>query len=102
MSLGDSNEGLKKAEISFKPEPVIPDPDPDPDVPPTPGKKTGDINSDGAVDLKDVCLMRRMILGVFELTDSDIEKADLNGDGRVDTRDAFYLKRGILLGRSYN
>lgn len=59
--------------------------------------QTGDLNADGAVNLKDVVLLRRYIAGGWNVTLDDT-KADINGDGTVSLKDAVLLRRMIAGG----
>ena len=58
---------------------------------------TGDVNSDGAIDLKDVVLIRRFIAGGWDV-ELDTETADVNNDGEVDLKDVVLIRRYIAGG----
>ncbi|MBQ6602391.1 MAG: PQQ-binding-like beta-propeller repeat protein [Eubacterium sp.] len=49
--------------------------------------KYGDVNEDGAVDLKDVNAVFRIVSGNVAATDSQKAAGDVNGDGYVDLKD---------------
>ncbi len=92
-----------------KPEPETnPDPKPDPDLKPDPAGepeiipgqypalKTGDLNNDGIVDVRDVNLALRHILELTTLDDRAISAADINEDGQVDIIDVVAITRYTL------
>ena len=54
-----------------------------------------DCNDDGAVDMKDVLLLRRFVASAVTEKDIDILAADANGDGSVNIKDVEYLRRVI-------
>ena len=58
---------------------------------------SGDVNNDGVVDLKDVILIRRFIVGGWDV-DVDTEAADVNNDGVVDLKDVILIRRFIAGG----
>ena len=53
--------------------------------------KTGDVNGDNSVDMKDVTLMRRALAG-WDITINE-EYADVNGDKSFDMKDVTILRR---------
>jgi len=53
----------------------------------------GDTNGDGAVDAKDVTILRRYLAGWNP--DIHLDAADLNGDGVVDAKDVTVLRRRL-------
>ena len=58
------------------------------------GKKkfiTGDVNGDGAVDQKDVLILRRNLAGWD--VEIDLDASDVNGDTEVDQKDVLILRR---------
>ncbi|MBR6676409.1 MAG: InlB B-repeat-containing protein [Clostridia bacterium] len=55
----------------------------------------GDISGDGKVNSVDVNIMKRLVSGVVELTDKQLETADINKDGRVNALDTNSLGRII-------
>ena len=52
-----------------------------------------DVNGDGEINVKDLLLIQRYILGAHDVT---LEKADLNGDGEVNDSDVQMLKQYLL------
>jgi len=57
----------------------------------------GDVNDDGKVNVSDVVLIRRHIVGGYG--DSIIEDAaDIDEDGDIDTRDVVFLRQYLLGG----
>ena len=56
----------------------------------------GDVNSDGLIDVRDVVLLSRYILGLEDLSAEQLTAADINGDGLIDVRDVALLSRHIL------
>ena len=57
----------------------------------------GDVNSDGAINAKDVTALRRAIVGGYGVT-VDMEVADVNKDGTVNAKDVTYLRRALAGG----
>lgn len=53
----------------------------------------GDTNGDGAVDAKDVTILRRYLAGWS--VDIQLDAADLNGDGEVNAKDVTVLRRQL-------
>lgn len=56
----------------------------------------GDVNGDGKLDVIDYAMVKRYVLGTYELTPEQIKRADVNGDGVVDHRDYAIIKRTYL------
>ncbi len=56
----------------------------------------GDVNNDGAVDIRDAVLVASAYNEVISLTEDQKRCADVNGDGAVDIRDA------VLIASRYN
>ncbi|MBR6553533.1 MAG: hypothetical protein IKT91_02895 [Clostridia bacterium] len=52
----------------------------------------GDVNGDGAIDVKDALLLQKSILGV-STEGFDAKYADVNGDGVVDLKDLLNVKK---------
>lgn len=48
---------------------------------------TGDVNRDGRVNAADLTMMRRHVIGIYNLTPSQIRIGDVNHNGRIDQRD---------------
>lgn len=55
--------------------------------------KTGDINTDGEVDIADLVLLSRHILAESALTTEQCERADLIWDNRIDVFDIIELRK---------
>ena len=54
----------------------------------------GDVNSDHAVNGKDVLALRKYIVG---LTDSiDVQNADVNNDGQINGKDVLQLRKALI------
>ncbi len=64
----------------------------------TEGKSSdlGDMNSDGVIDAIDYALLKRAVLGSYEIEDTFFNIADINGDGVLDAIDYALLKRAVL------
>ena len=58
----------------------------------------GDINDDGKVNVSDIILMRRYLVGMISLEKYQIKAGDLNNDGRIGTTDVINLRRAIAGG----
>ncbi len=56
----------------------------------------GDINGDGTIDLLDLLSVKRYIMGLQELSDSQFTNADINGNGSVELLDYLKMKRHIM------
>ncbi len=52
-----------------------------------------DCNDDGAVNMKDVLLLRRLVAGSAEAKDVNILAADCDGDGSVTMKDVLFLRK---------
>ncbi|MGN0620756.1 MAG: glycoside hydrolase family 9 protein [Porcipelethomonas sp.] len=61
----------------------------DPDI-------TGDVNEDGILSTFDVELMKKYLLNISDLTQSQWNNADINSDGTVNVMDLCILKRKCL------
>lgn len=57
----------------------------------------GDVNFDGKVDKYDYMLIKRAVLGTYELSEAEKVAADINQDGVVDKYD-YILAKQIVLG----
>lgn len=57
----------------------------------------GDVNGDSKVNISDVILTRRYIVGGYDLSIIDLA-ADVNDDGKIDSRDVILLRRYIQGG----
>ena len=66
----------------------------------------GDINGDGAVDVRDALLTLRSAVGLQVVGPRDVERVDFNGNGRVDVSDCLVVlqiavgirPRGVTVG----
>lgn len=56
-------------------------------------KAPGDVNGDGAVDIRDLIHLKKMYAGIIEKTDA----GDINGDGNLNATDLAELKKILLL-----
>ncbi|HCR73819.1 MAG TPA: endoglucanase, partial [Ruminococcus sp.] len=56
----------------------------------------GDVNCDGAVDVRDITLLVKYILGSGSLSSSALKNADVSSDGKVNVSDVSYLKRQLI------
>ena len=61
-----------------------------------PAYTLGDVNSDGAVDKYDYILVKRAVMGTFNLDEAQSLAADVNGDGAVDKFDYILIKRAVM------
>ena len=57
----------------------------------------GDVDRNGAVNMKDVLLLRRAVSGAVDLDEKEAASADVNGDGAINMKDVLMLRR-ILAG----
>ena len=58
----------------------------------------GDLNEDEIVDISDIVLLRKYLLGDIQLSDLQIRAADVNSDGDVDASDLLLVMRYIAGG----
>ena len=58
----------------------------------------GDLNEDEIVDITDIVLLRKYLLGDIQLSDWQIRAADVNSDGDVDASDLLLVMRYIAGG----
>ncbi len=56
----------------------------------------GDVNGDGTIDLLDLLPVKRYIMGLQELSESQFSNADINGNGSVELLDYLKIKRHIM------
>jgi len=56
----------------------------------------GDVNNDGRIDVQDVVIVMRHILGLETLTTAQQEAADVNRDGAIDVRDVVLIMQKTL------
>ena len=66
------------------------DPEDKPDV------LLGDADNDGKVNAKDYMMVKRVLLGTYDIANINAEAADVDGDGTLKVRDYMMLKRHIL------
>ena len=57
----------------------------------------GDLDTDGAISMKDLAILKKALAGKTELTKEQFDKADINNDGSFDLLDCRALKK-ILAG----
>ena len=55
-----------------------------------------DVNGDGKLNIMDILLAQRSILGLGKLRAEEIARADLNGNGKVDILDVLLMQKKIL------
>lgn len=60
------------------------------------GITAGDVNEDGVIEATDYLLLKRAVLGTFNLTEGQTAVADVSGDGKVDSIDYLLVKRHVL------
>ena len=56
----------------------------------------GDVNGDGSVKSNDLLMLKKYLLGLEDLTTSQLANADINGDGDVKSNDLLQLKKMLL------
>ncbi len=56
----------------------------------------GDVNGDGHIDARDYAMLKRYLLGTYDLTVAELARADANGDGIVNAADYATIKRKVL------
>ena len=56
----------------------------------------GDANGDGKVNTADYAVIKRAVLGRYELSEAGFAAADVNYDGRVNAMDYMIVKRVVL------
>ncbi len=59
-------------------------------------EKPGDVTGTGTVSVADAILIARAIVGMTELTPSQIGRADVNNDGRISIADAILIARFVV------
>ena len=60
------------------------------------GRVKGDVNGNGAIDARDVAMIKRAVLGTLTLSEAQRDIADVNGDGKVNAVDYAMGKRAFL------
>jgi len=58
--------------------------------------RRGDLNNDGKISALDIVYMKRLIVGMDEMTDEKKKLGDVNGDGKVGAIDIVLMKRHIV------
>ncbi len=58
--------------------------------------KCGDINGDTTLDALDYALLKRAVLGTYEMSGDAMSYADINKDDNIDALDYALLKRAVL------
>ncbi len=61
------------------------------------GTLSGDVNTDGVVDLKDVVILQRHLAGGWNVTIHETN-ADVNKDGEINVKDVVLLQRFLAGG----
>ncbi len=56
----------------------------------------GDVNGDGSIVAVDYLMLKRAVLGTYQLDESAEARGDIDGNGSVDSTDYFMLKRHVL------
>lgn len=56
----------------------------------------GDVNTDGTVDISDLVLVQKFILGKIDLTAEQRIRADMDADGFIDAFDTAFIRRAII------
>lgn len=56
----------------------------------------GDVNGDGKIDVRDVVLVQKQVLGKIALTAQQLAVADVNGDELIDARDVVLIMQRAL------
>lgn len=56
----------------------------------------GDANGDGKINTVDYAVIKRAVLGKYELSEAGFAAADVNYDGRVNAMDYMIVKRVVL------
>ena len=67
-----------------------------PAVPVSAGAMQGDANGDGKISSLDYAVIKRAVLGRYELSDGQFAAADVNYDGKVNVLDYAIVKRVVL------
>ena len=65
-------------------------------VPVSAGALQGDANGDGKINTVDYAVIKRAVLGRYELSDGQFAAADVNYDGKVNVLDYAIVKRVVL------
>lgn len=65
-------------------------------VPVSAGALQGDANGDGKLNTVDYAVIKRAVLGRYELSDGQFAAADVNYDGNVNALDYMIVKRVVM------
>ena len=65
-------------------------------VPVSAGALQGDANGDGKISSLDYAVIKRAVLGRYELSDGQFAAADVNYDGNVNALDYMIVKRVVM------
>ena len=67
-----------------------------PEVTKPQGLGTGDVNSDGSIDVQDATLIQKHLAGLGKLTDEQIKYCDFNFDGQVTVADSTGIQKYLI------
>jgi hypothetical protein len=67
-----------------------------PAVPVSAGAMQGDANGDGKINTVDYAVIKRAVMGKYDLTEAGFAAADVNYDGNVNALDYMIVKRVVL------
>ncbi|MEE1024635.1 MAG: dockerin type I domain-containing protein, partial [Acutalibacteraceae bacterium] len=56
----------------------------------------GDVNSDMAVNGKDVLTLRKYIVGIVDSFSINTQNADVNNDGNINGKDVLMLRKALI------
>ena len=56
----------------------------------------GDVNGNGEIDPQDYAMLKRFLLGTYDLTVEQKIRADISGDGHLTSKDYAMIKRKVL------
>lgn len=56
----------------------------------------GDLDGNGKAEAKDYVMLKRSVLGTYNLTPEQTEAADVDGNGKIEAKDYVMLKRAVL------
>ena len=65
-------------------------------IPVEPETALGDVNGDGEIDAVDYAMVKRAVLGTFDLTEEQMKFADIDNDGEITAIDYAMIKRHVL------
>ncbi|MGN0612530.1 MAG: glycoside hydrolase family 9 protein [Porcipelethomonas sp.] len=78
---GTEPDGTKPSETTDEPDTAVP----------------GDVNLNGTVEIADIVLLNKHLLGTTALKSQQLKNADMTGDGVINIFDSVVLKRTVLL-----